>query len=337
MKQIIPLTALAALAAASPLHAQTPAYSKPSGYETINLQTGFNFVGIRLVESAIVSGTFTSNTSTTLVDSNATFSLNATTLYLVEFGGTGPLKGLILEALGSSFSGNTLSGLSDITADYVAPYTIRPAQTIGGIFGTGANVILQKGSPSTADLIFVPKSSGDGFDTYYHTLDVVVNPSLTIPGAWQQIGNSGNKSTTPLNYLDGFYVQIRGPQKNLVVTGQVKTNSILLPAVQGFSYFSSTFPVGTTLATSELANSVVKGSPSTADLIFLPNNNGGFDTYYHTLDVVVNPSLTIPGVWQQIGSSGNKATTPITSGFIFQRRGASANIPLSPPTFYGNL
>ncbi len=38
MKTVIPLTTLAALAATCPLSAQTPAYSKPSGYVTLGNQ-----------------------------------------------------------------------------------------------------------------------------------------------------------------------------------------------------------------------------------------------------------------------------------------------------------
>lgn len=338
MKQLIPLTALAALLAASSLHAQTPAFSKPSGYETINLQPGFNFVGIRLVESAVVSGTFTANTSTSLTDANASFALDANTLYLVEFGGTGSLNGLILEALGSSFSGTTLSGLTGVNADYLTSYTIRPAQTLSGVFGSGSDVLLTKGTQSTGDLVFVPNAQG-GFDTYYHTADVVLPNSTVIAGGWRKVGAGGtNQSATPLNYLDGFYVQIRGNEKSLVVTGQVKTSSTLLPAPLGFSYFSSIYPVGATLGTSGLANSVLKGTQSSGDLILLPDGTGGFLTFFHTADVVLPNSTVIPGGWRRVGAGGtDQSTQPITAGFILQRRGASTNLNFSPPSNYNSL
>jgi hypothetical protein len=334
MKTLIPLTALAALVATGSLSAQTPAFSKPSGYETISLQPGFNFVGMRLVESAVTSGTFTSNTTTALTDSSATFALNATTLYLVEFGGNDPVKGMILEALGSSFSGGTLSGLSGITADYLTTYTIRPAKTLGQVFGTGSNVLISKGTAATGDTVIIPNAQG-GFNTFFHSADLVVGPT-TFPGSWQQVGSSGNKSTTPINYLDGFYVQIRGAAKDLVVSGQVKTSATLLPAIQGFSYFSSIYPAGTTLGSSGLASVITKGTAATGDTILLPNGSGGFNTFFHSADLVVGPT-TFPGSWQQVGSSGNKSATPITTGFIFQRRGASANLPFTPPTFYSGL
>lgn len=340
MKTLIPLTVIAALAASGISSAQTPAYSKPSGYETISLPTGFNFVGIRLAPSIVKSGTFTARTSTTLTDGGlgATFSdLSTSQSYILELGGAGALAGMIMELPGTSFSNNQITGLSGLSDDYLTSYKIRPSQTIGGVFGTGANVTLKKGSFATADAIFIPKADGNGFDTYYHTLDVVISPTLTIPGVWQKVGGTGNQAATPINYLDGFYVQVRGSATSLVVTGQVKTTNTLLPAPQGFSYFSSIYPAGTTLATSNLSAVVTKGSFATADLIFMPKAAGGFDTFYHTQDVVISPTLTIPGLWQQVGGSGNKNDTPITSGFILQRRGEATNLSFSAPSFYSNL
>lgn len=324
--------AFACLAIPQVLFAQA-VYTKPAGYVTLNLKPGFNLVGMQLVESEVKIGTFTSNTATTLVDSNANFVLESNTAYLIELTG-GSLAGGIIEAQGSAFSGTTISGLSGITADYLATYSIRPAKTIAQIFGTGNDVLLAKGSSSTADAIYVPKTGG-GFDTYYHTQDQVIS-GTTYPGGWRQVGVSGDKANTFINYLDGFYIQIRTTEKNLVITGNVKTSSSLLPASEGFSYFSSIYPAGTTLDNSGLASSVLKGSSSTADLIFLPKLSGGFDTFYHTQDQVIS-GTTYPGGWRQVGVSGDKKDQVISSGFLFQRRGVSTNLPLSPPSSYSSL
>lgn len=332
MKNLIPLTFAAALAASGTSQAQS--FSKPSGYETLKLSPGFNFVGLRLVESPVATGSFTSNTSSTLVDDKTSFSLDPNALYLVEFKGDGPIAGLILEANGSSFSGNSLSGLAGITADYRSKYTIRESKTIGSIFGNGNDVILKKGTASTGDAVYLPNANG-GFDTYFHSADLVVGGN-TFPGSWQQVGSSGDKSATPVNYLDGFYVQVRGQAKDLVVTGQVKTDSTLLPTPKGFSYFSSVYPVGATLLNSELAKSIKKGTSATGDLVLLPDGSGGFKTFFHSADLVVGGN-TFPGSWQQVGSPGDKGSQALTSGFILQRRGDPANIEITPPDYYSNL
>lgn len=339
MKQFIPITVLAAIFATSSAIANT-AYSTPSGYVTENLQPGFNFVGLTLVNSSVAAGTFTSNTGESLTDSNADFSsLAPATQYILEIGGNGPLAGLIMDMPGSVFSGDTISGLTEITADYLAPYTVRPAATVSQVFGSGENVLLQKGTAATADKLFIPNTAGNGFDTYFHTADAPAFPGGPIvAGRWQRLSATGDQANAPINYLDGFYVQILGAARDLVVTGEVKTSVTSLPAVTGFSYFSSIYPVGSTLASSTLADSVTRGTAGTADLIFIPQVGGGFSSFFHTNDAPAFPGGPIvPGRWQQVGVAGDAGTAPFASGFILQRRGASANIPYAPPAFYGQL
>ena len=222
-----------------------PAYSVPSGYETLTLAPGFNFVGLRLTESAVVSGTFTSTTSDSVTDSNADFSaLDSAKTFILELGGAGALSGMIMEVPGSAFSGGSITGLTGVTDDYLAPYAIKPAQTLGGVFGSGSTAILTKGTLATGDTVYVPNGAG-GFTTYYHSADTELFPGgPTVAGKWEKPGSGDDQANTPLNYLDGFYVQVRGSLVNLVVTGQVKTNATLIPAIEGFSYFSSIYPAG---------------------------------------------------------------------------------------------
>jgi hypothetical protein len=313
---------------------QSTAYTNPVGYATQTLSPGFSLTGLTLQNPTLAVGTFDANNTVSLTDDTANFSVNSTSSYIVEMLDTSGVPGVMIEVPGTAFSATTISGLTGITSSYLGGYKIRVAATIAGIFGNGATCVLKKGTSLTADLIYAPNSVG-GFDTYFHSADVTV--PVSIPGKWQKVGGgSTDQFNTPLNYLDAFYVQVRGSAVNLVVTGEVKLQSTSLPAINGFSYFSSVYPTGSTLGSSGLAASVLKGTSLTADLISMPNGSGGFDTYFHTASVTV--PVPIPGKWQKVGAgSTDQTATPLTSGFILQRRGVSANIPYAPPASYTSL
>jgi len=330
---------IAAAAAVGMAYGQNTATTKPVGYETATLASGFNFIGLRLHDSAVLNGTFESSTTDTLVDNEGTFqtALTAGKLYLVEIN-AGAKQGVIVEVMGGGASQTTLSGLANITADYRTSYSIRPAKTLSSVFGSGATCVLKKGTSATADSVYVPNSSG-GFDTYFHSADTTPFPGApTTPGKWQKIGTTADQGATPVNYLDGFYVEIRGSQVSLTVSGEVKTTPTSLPAIQGFSYYSSVYPAGSTLESSGLASVVTKGTAATADLVFMPVAGGGFGTFYHSADTVPFPGApTVPGKWEKVGGSGNQGAVEITSGMIFQRRGASADLKYTPPASYTGL
>lgn len=330
MKRKLSYSLLAVFAAAG-FAAAEPVYTTPVGYVTNELTPGFNFIGLTIHNPIIATGAFDSQSATSLTDSNANFAFDPASNYVVEMTETSDAYGIIIDVPGSAFTSNSISGLVDINSSYLGGYQIREAAAIGDIFGNGPSCILQKGSPTAADLVYVPDGL-DGFDIYYHTADVTV--PIPIPGKWQKVGaGSADQSGAPLNYLDAFYVQIRNNPVELTVTGEVKVKQTSLPATSGFSYFASIYPAGSTLGTSNLAESVLKGSPTTADLIYMPDGLGGFDIFYHTADVTV--PIPIPGKWQKVGAgTTDQSATPFSSGFIFQRKGADANLPFSVPASY---
>ena len=112
------------------------AVSGAGGYETLTINAGkFNVIGLRLHEPHVVSGTFDSQTATSLSDADVNFSdvLSAGKRYLVEITGGTSSEGTVIEVDG--WSNSDLTGLSDIVADDATDYTIRAAKTIGDVFG----------------------------------------------------------------------------------------------------------------------------------------------------------------------------------------------------------
>jgi hypothetical protein len=307
--------------------AQT-AVSGAGGYTTYDIEPGFNLIGLTLHNPVEISGTVVSATGTTVVTDTDLSGLTALT-YIMEIT-SGTLDGTIQEI--TAWSGVNITTPEDLSADLTAgdTFQLRAAATIGEVFGTGDDVVINKGTSITGDLVMIPNGSG-GFDQYHHTAD-----SIFGSGAWTAVPPATGGANRPIVYTDGVYVQNRGGSAyDIVLTGMVKTENTNIAVTESFNYFSAIYPVGSTLGTSGLADApgFLKGTSTSGDLVFLPNNSGGFDQYTHTAD-----SIFGAGAWTPVPPATGGANTPLTSGWILQRRAASPyNVDYTPPAFYDDL
>jgi hypothetical protein len=337
MKTKISYSLLAAALACGMAQGQTTAYTTPVGYETLPVSPGFNYLGLRMHGAPVAAGTFDSNTSTTLVDNQANFSLTAGTLYLLELS-----DGMVIEILGSSFSGTTVSGLTGITATQLGQYTVRPAATLASVFGAENSAGLAAGSfgNSGADQIWVPDGSGD-FNRYYYD---TFNPNTFLP-TWSDAEGSNaavDPTTIPLVYLDGILLvkDSGSPLTGVVVSGTVKTTDTLVGLPAGFNYVSSLYPVGATIASSYGIDNSANFNPgsfgnSGADQIWIPDGSGDFNRYYYDS---FNPN-TFTATWSDAeGSNAAVDATAIdlTNGLIIVT-GSPVNAGITAPSFYSNL
>jgi hypothetical protein len=357
MKSLIPLTALAALVASGSLFAQTPAFSKPSGYVT-NVIVGkanpaasdvFNLIGIPLQGQALTSGTITALSSNSLTDSQANFSTLAAGTYLLEIT-SGSGAGTIQDF--NSFSATVLNLVSNLAGNNVAvgdKYRVRQMQTLSGIFGSASTSALKKGTPTTADIVWVSDGVG-GFDRFY--ISEPAPPFVPNP-AWNKVGGGANPASTPIAYTDAILVQRRGVgDVSFVVTGEVKTDLVVYPVLGGtgagkFNYYSTPFPTslgsGSTVANSEttvesmgLMTLLKEGSPTTADILWLPQGNGSYKRYYKSSAA---PPFKPNATFDEIGGATgiNPANVRMPSAYIIQRRGTDANAVASPPSGLSSL
>ena len=308
------------------------AVSGAGGYETLTINAGkFNVIGLRLHEPQVVSGTFDSQTATSLSDADVNFSdvLSAGKRYLVEITGGTSSEGTVIEVDG--WSNSDLTGLSDIVADDATDYTIRAAKTIGDVFGADNSAGLTgsaNADPSEASVIYVP--NGAGFTQVFYS---------TLAGfdGWLDAATFADATDLPLNYVDGIIVNEKGAANiSLVVTGMVKTTSTNLPVGQAFTYLGTAYPVGSTLGNSGLASSVsgsANADPSEADTVYLPKADAsGFEQYFYS---------TLAGFdgWLNSATFGSGADVELTSGIIISQNGTGAafNAPVTPPAFYADL
>lgn len=309
------------------------AVSGAGGYETLTIKAGqFNVLGLRLHEPQVVSGTFDAQDGSTLTDNDNNFSdlLTAGTRYLVEITGATSSEGTVIEV--DSWTQNSLN-VTGTTADDATDYTIRAAKTIDDVFGADNAAGLKAstdGSFGDSSILFVP--NGAAFDRYAY---------VDIPGAfqgWLDVAQGTPAGNVPLNYIDGLIVQEKGDQdRELVVTGMVKTSSTKLEVGQLFTYLGTAYPAGSTLGNSGLGASVsssADGSLNGADVVYIPTADAtGFDRYIH---------VDIPGTftgWLEIATGNPADDVELSSAIIVDQAGSSGpyNATVTPPAYYADL
>ena len=338
MKNLIPITLATTLVASGISSAQTPAYSKPSGYVTELFKAGqFNLFGITLQTPSITGGILTTIGASSVADTSKDFTalLVPGKTYVLEIDdATSSATGAIAEV--TSWSGSSLNtsptNLTLLGATNGTKYSLREASTIAQIFGASNEFGLSPGTLATADILWVSNGSGS-FSRYYFA---TAQPPFVTAG-WKLIGGGNvDRSATPLVYTDGLILQRRGTTDlSLVVTGQVKTTPTVI-AVSGnaFNHIGTTFPVGSTLASSGLQATVQAGGLNTSDIVWVPDGTSGYKRYYLA---TAQPPFVTAG-WKLIGGGNtDRGTEAIRSGIILQRKGPSTNLKIVPPASYSTL
>ena len=319
MKNLIPITLAATLVASGISSAQTPAYSKPSGYVTQEIQPGFNLVGINLVNAPTVSGTLSAvNASSVVVGTTDLSALTVGALYTLEVT-SGVRSGTTVEF--SQWSGSTITTVDNLSASGVlvgSNFLLRKAATLEEVFGTTGSVLTRNNNSDSADIIWIPNGSG-GYNRFF----------LNTAGAWRN-ALGGAAPNTPIVYLDGLFIQRKGATPvSVVTTGQVKTTLTSISLGTGFNLIGTIFPAGATLQSCGLDAVLARNNNSdSADIVWIPTGSGTYARYF------VNGS----GVWRNTLGGAAAANLPLTSSVFVQRKGTGTiSATLTPPSTYSSL
>ncbi len=329
--KLIKFTLAAAILACGVSYAAETAYTTPVGYETVSLLPGqYNIVGLRLFNAPVASGVFDSSTSTTLVDDDASFSLDANTQYVIESANGGTIT-----LTGDQISGTTVTLPSGDYSSYVASYVVRTAKTIADVFGADNEAGLASSAnadPTEADIIYIP--AGAGFTRVFYST-FAADP---LYAGWL---NADTFAQVPDEVLDpsvGFYVQTANSASSidLVVSGEVKLTPTAYVAENDYTLLSSVYPAGATLETSGLSDYVqssANADPTEADVVFLPKSTGGFTrAFYSTF-----ASDPLYAGWLNADTFGQIPDEAMTSGFLIEKKGPDFTGLNSPPTTYDSL
>jgi hypothetical protein len=335
MKTIIPLTALAALVASSTIHAQTPAYSKPSGYVTQSLTANsFNLVGLTLQNSPVASGNFETVTETTLTDTGATFTPVASRTYVLEIitsPATPSLVGSIFEIPAANISGNTITvttvpqiNLNSIGLTSTATYNLRLAPNLEEIFRTHATSMLTRGlSSGNADIVWVPTNTVGVYNQYF---------VHSTTNAFRIAGTTTPAPNIPVIYADGLLIQKKAAATTFTQTGQVKTVGTNNVIASGINPVSMVAPAGLTLMTAgfETSTGWVKGlSAGNSDVVWIPSGVNTYDQYYfHSSTSKWRNVATNTAIGEDI---------PLPSAILVQKKTGTLSLSLKVPTSYNSL
>ncbi len=213
-----------------------------------------------------------------------------------------------------------------IAAAMPATITIRAHNKVSEIFGTGTSLILQGGSsPTSADLLYFGRG-GTLAGFYYKT---------GIGAGWKTL--SGGAAPNIAIYPGESVLVSRNGASGISITntGAVKAGAALVPVSQGSITAATSFPVGTTLATSGLytgnASTGVQGgnSASSADILYIPDTNGSLVSYYYKTGIGAG--------WKTVAGGTNASTVEIPAvGGVLITRQSSTPFNWSIPQPYAN-
>jgi hypothetical protein len=304
--------------------------SKPVGYETLDLNIGFNYIGIRLHEAEVSSGATVSAAGTTItVADGVADALTAGQTYLFEVT-SGDAEGATLIVESFDAAADTLTVSDDISGDLEdgSEFTVRPSSTLETIFGAANESGLDEGffAPG-GDQVWVPGASG--FTKYYYDGGL---------GTWANFdtGAGSPAADVDLPYTDGLIVVDSGTAESLVISGSVKLGATTfgLEGTGSFNYLSSIYPVGATLAS-------FFGATNSAGLdagFFAPGGDqiwaptaSGFVKYYYDGG---------QSSWANFDTGAviaDPAAIELPSGFIIVNDANSNNANATAPSFYADL
>jgi hypothetical protein len=307
------------------------------GYNTWDIDPGFNFVGVTLHENPLASGTLESATANSVTDDDVDLgALIASGTYILEIeDGSGIIQEITAAGAGTSITTpSDLSGLG-----FPVAYTLRQASTVALVFGPANESGLAAGSFGAAGADVIKLWNGGGFDDYYY--DNFAPPGFAS-GGWVNLNTATAADATALNliYADSFVIS-SASGNDVVVTGDLKSGATEVNKITGFNFVGAVAPVGASLATAYgVANTggLAAGSfgAAGADVIWIWNG-GGFNKYYY--DNFAPPGFASGG-WVNLDTSTAADSTTVlldssASGYVID--GVDGNAVQGVPAYYVGL
>ena len=324
---------VAALLAPGALFAQTTAKTGPVGYETIALEAGFNYIGLRLHQPTLAAGVLDAVSSGSVTDNDVNIGalVSSGKTYIVEVKTTSPAdSGAVAQVLGSDIAAGVITTSNNLVAVGAAvgdTYIVRESDTLASVFGATNSAALAPGysGPANADLVYVPDGAG-GLTPYFYDADDVT---------WKNADTSTpvDAATINLVYLDGIVI-FANAALDLVVDGEVKKSNVIQVALSGFNYLSTIYPAGSTLSSAFTGalSTIHPGysGPANADLIYVPGTGGSLTPYFYDADDVT---------WKDGDANApvDATTVSLPSGVIYFNAGANIDVKNSAPSYYASL
>jgi hypothetical protein len=336
MKPIIPFALLGALLAVGVAPA---AETVPVGYETLAINTGFNFVAPRLHPTVKIAGNLEAVTATTAQDTSAGVDF-VTTLGTSGASGTYILEindgsGVIQEV--TTWTADTINAadLNGVTAP--VGYSVRPSATLASMFGLTNQSGLAAGNGSSAGADQVWLWNGTGWTKHYY--DNFAPPTFAS-GGWVNVDTATAVDANAINlvYSDALAI-VSAAGQDVTVAGEVKTGATELTLATGFNFVGSVAPAGATVATAYGASNAAgltagNGSSAGADQVWIFNGTAWNKYYYDNFA----PPTFASGGWVNVdtASAADSTLLNLPSGYAIVAA-SPKSITQGVPGYYNDL
>ena len=328
------LTLLTSLTLLNPwLHAVSVS-TAPVGFINLTIRGtdngGLTAISVPMLPQVVYSGVIETASGTVITDASSTWSDNdyATpddngnaSHYAEITSHTDTTQiGTILEIMGSSGTGKSLTVATPVDGLAGASYAIRAFRTLGSVFGTDNSAGLTAAvSLSGADVIYkIGVDNGIvGWQRYYYK-----SGGIGGTGWRRDTSTSKSMANVAISPDEGLLIFRRSATDvTVTIPGSIKTNDSRTALVNGFNLVSSSYPVDTTLGELGLESKLAQGvSDSAADIIYIVTNTGGFERFYYK-------SGGIGGTgWRMSGNtSADQSSKQVTAGsaVVIYRRSAT--------------
>jgi uncharacterized protein (TIGR02597 family) len=273
------------------------AYTHPVGGMQVTFAPGTRFTGMTLVNPAVARGSVATVSGNVISLSSSGLNvgalLNASAAYYVEFTG-GPSNTYVGDRFDVDVAATIASGNNSLTVvgslrntlpsvpSDLSGYSlvVRPHVTIGQLFGTKENQLLQGSTVvANADQLLVYNTALQDFETYFF-----LRNAQGTTAQWRKIGGgSTNRDAEIIAPGQGVAV-IRNSSTpvNLTWLGEVRTNNFSQPLGAGYTLVAQPWPVSASAAQRVMntAGGWTGSTVSTQADKFLVYENGSFQTYF---------------------------------------------------------
>lgn len=275
------------------------AYTQPVGGMQVTFAPGTRFTGMTLVNPAVARGAVSavSGNVITLTDASANVgaTLTSGTAYYVEFT-AGPTSTYVGDRFDVDVAATKTSANNTLTVSLTANNTlgsvpaaadlagysvvIRPHVTIGQLFGTKDNQLMQGSTVvASADQLLFFSTALQSFETYFF-----LRNAQGTTAQWRKIGGGSTSRDNEIIAPGQGLAVIRnsGTPVTLTWLGEVRTNSFAQPLGAGYTLVAQPWPTSAS-ATQRLmtyADGWTGSTISTQADKFLVYQGGSFQTYF---------------------------------------------------------
>jgi uncharacterized protein (TIGR02597 family) len=310
--------------ALSSANAQTTATTDPVGFTTVTIKgkgalpAAYSLAQFAMMKASSFQGSATPGASQAVLNVTGTpFTAGAFNKsadgpnYFLEIS-SGTSAGLIADIESNTDSTVTVyaDDAASIAAAMPATVTIRAHTKVSEVFGTGASLVLQGGSTvNNADLIYFGRG-GQLAGYFYKT---------GVGAGWKTLAGAAANNIPVYPGESVLVKRIGAADVSIVNSGSVQTGRALIPVSQGSVTAATSFPVATTLSTSNLLASGLTGgaTSATADILYMPDATGNLVSYFYKTGVGAG--------FKFVAGGANANAVPISEvgGVLITRRSAT--------------